>query len=249
VIGAHWGEIMNLRLIAAVAACLLLCACASQPVIPFDKSTAGEIKTIGIVTNNMPEKPSVWLVNDLGKNFGLIGALIDAGLQNSRENKFWVEIDGAKNPPTAIFNTALAEALTAEGYALKPVEVKKRPNDFLKTYPKTDGVDAYLDLTFMGTGYGYLAADMADATPYRPYAYVNCRLVRASDNAVLMQDTVVYNYVSPTGASLTNGVTISPDPAYNFVDFDAMQADPPKVTKGLHETLKTVAKSVANLIQ
>ncbi len=239
---------MQLRLAAAIAACLLLAGCATQPVIPFDKATAGNIKTIAIVTPNMPEKPSVWLVNDLGKNLGLIGALVDAGLENSRETKFWVEIDGAHNPPRAIFNTALTDALTAEGYTVKTIDTK-RPSDFLKVYPKTEGVDAYLDLTFMGMGYGYLAADMADATPYRPFAYVNCRMVRASDNAVLMQDMVVYNFVSPTGPTTTTGVTIAPDPTFNFVDFNAMQADPPKVTKGLHETLTTLAKSVANLIQ
>ena len=239
---------MRLRLAAIIGTCLFLAGCASQPVIPFDKTTAGNIKTIAIVTPNMPEKPNVWLVNDLGKNMGLIGALVDAGLESAREDKFWKDIDGAKNPPRAIFNTALTDALTAAGFTVKVIDVK-RSSDFLKTYPATDGVDAYLDLTFMGMGYGYLAADMADATPYRPFAYVNCRLVRASDKAVLMQDTVVYNFVSPSGASTTTGVTISPDPAYNFVDFAALHANAPKATEGLRETLKKVAQSVANLIQ
>lgn len=239
---------MRMRLAAIIAVCVLVAGCASQPVIPFDKTTSGNIKTIGIVTPNMPEKPSVWLVNDMGRSFGLIGALVDAGMQSSREKDFWKEIDGAHKPPRATFDKALAETLTAEGYTVKNIDVK-RSADFMKAYPKDAGVDAYLDVTFMGMGYGYLAAGMADSTPYRPFAYVNCRLVRASDNAVLMQDMVTYNFVSAQGIANPGGVTLSPDPAYNFVDFDALTADPPKATQGLHETLTVVAKSVAELVK
>lgn len=236
---------MYTRFAAIFAACFLLAACASQPIIPFDKSTAGTIKTIGVVTPNMPEQPSVWLASDIGQSFGLVGALIDAGLENKRGSDFWKEIDGANRPPRTSFNTALSDALTAQGYTVKAIDVK-RSTDFLKTYPKDQGVDAYLDISFVLRGYGYVAAGMHDATPYRPFAYVNCRLVRASDNAVLMQDVVVYNYVLPSGI-ITPGVSLSPDPAYNFVDFDALKANPPEATKGLHDSLKQVANAIANL--
>jgi len=236
---------MYMRFAAILAACFLLGACASSPVIPFDKATAGNIKTIGIVTPNMPEKPSVWLASDIGQSFGLVGALIDAGMQASREKDFWKEIDGAAHPPQTTYNTAISDALKAQGYTVKTVDVK-RSSAFLKTYPKDSEVDAYLDMSFLGGGYGYVAAGMADSTPYRPFTYVSCRLVRASDNAVLMQDTVVYNFVAQPGIK-SPGLSLTADPAFTFVNFDALKADPSTATKGLNTALEQVAGAIANL--
>lgn len=233
---------MHARVAATIAVCFMLAGCVSHPTIPFDKTTAGDIKTIGVVTPAMHEQPYVWLATDLGQSFGLIGALVSAGLENAREDKFWKEIDGANHPPRAVFSDAVVTALQSEGYTAKIVDAKR--DDYMKTYPKDAGVDAFLDIVV--TSYGYVAAGMADATPYRPFTYVKCKLIRASDNAVLMQDTVVYNYLAQSGMPQP-GVTLDPDPQYIFVDFDALQADPPKATKGLHETLQKVATTVANL--
>lgn len=235
---------IRIRVAALIAACLILAGCASQPVIPFDKASAGEIKTVGIITPYMGERPSVWLASSPGQSFGLIGALVDAGLQSSRESDFWKEIDGDNHPPRAEFDLNLKEALEAAGYAVKPVYVKDRSSSFLKAYPAGEGVDAFIDVTFLGMGYGYVAAGIGDSTPYRPFGYVNVRMVRASDNAVLMQDMIFYNYIGLAGQK-AEGVTLAPDPAYTFVDFDAMKADPPTATKGLHDALKQVAGAIA----
>lgn len=240
--------LIRLRAAAIIAACLMLAGCATQPVIPFDKSMAGDIKTVGIVTPAMPEKPSVWLASTIGQSFGLIGALVDAGMEASREKDFWTEIDGAHNPPKATFLTAMTEALQAQGYTVKTIDVKDRKSDFLKSYPPAQDtqVDAYLDVRVFN--YGYVAAGIGDSTPYRPFAYVDCKMIRASDNAVLMQDDVFYNPITqgpvrPSG----NGVTISPNPDYVFVDFDALKADPPNATKGMNDALQQAAAAVANL--
>lgn len=239
--------LMRVRAAAIGAACMLLAGCASHPVVPFDKSVAGNIKTIDVVTPYMPEQPTVVLASSVGQSFGLVGALVDASMQSSRDSDFWKEIDGKDHPPRTTFNDALTAALQAEGYTVQPIAVNRKHAAFLKTYPKDPGADAFLDVTFEGDGYGYIAAGISKSTPYRPYVYVDCKLVRASDKAVLMEDQILYNPILPA-ASQNNGITISPNPDYEFPTFDDMKADPPHATQGLNDALKQTANAVANLV-
>lgn len=120
--------------------------------------------------------------------------------------------------------------------------------DLLKTYPKggADGVDAYLDIAIVD--YGYVAAGIFDSTPYRPFVGAHCRLVRASDGAMLMQDMVVYNPVVTAGPQ-QRAVTLSPDPIYTFKDFDTLTADPANAMKGMNTALSDVANSIGTLVQ
>lgn len=64
---------------------LAISACATLPQIPYDRTAAGNPKTIRVLTPAAPEKASVVLAATVGQSFGLIGALIDAGMQSSRE--------------------------------------------------------------------------------------------------------------------------------------------------------------------
>lgn len=237
----------KVRLAAALAAGLLLSACATQPEIPFDKSQATNVKTIGILTPAMPAKPTVFLASDVGQSFGLVGALVDAGVQAHRDDAFWKSIDGTRNPPAPEFVDALSAALRARGYAVKQIPVTRQPNgSFLKTYPQaSQGVDAYLDVAFTGNAYGYMAAGMGKSTPYRPYAYMECRLVRASDDTTLMQDIVLDN---PIG-SMKNVVSVSPDPAYVFTNFDALVADPKRAVAGMDDAFTKSADTIGDLLR
>jgi len=240
---------IGVRFTALCAVGLLLAGCASQPVIPFDKATASDVKIIGVVTIAMPQQPSVRLASDIGQSFGLIGALVDAGMESSRNSDFWKEIDGNKNPPPATFTNDVIASLQARGFIAQTAAVIRKSDGFLKNYPSAGEahVDAYLDLTFIGIGYGYIAAGIADSTPYRPFAYVNCRLVRASDGSVLMQDIVFYNLVNAVGGNVS-GVTLSPDPAYTFKDFDTLKADPAKASEGLNDALHKTSDAIGDLM-
>lgn len=85
--------------------------------------------------------------------------------------------------------------------------------------------DTLLDVSF---NFGYLAAGMS--TPYRPFVYAELKMVRASDKAVLMQRTIAYNTLNTVNIPET-AVTIAPDPAYEFKDFDALIADPDRARR------------------
>lgn len=228
---------------------LLLTGCAEQQAIAFDSVAAGKIKTIGLVTMAMPEKPTVKVAATIGQSFGLIGAIVDAGLERARRERVWRMIDGKAQPPREIFAKALQTALEARGYTVRILSVERNDTRFLNTYPTDDpSVDAYLDIAFHEIGYGYIAASMAKSTPYRPYVYLNSRLVRASDDRVLMRDDVLYNPIRHV-VFIDTGVTIPPSPAYAFVDSDAMANDPLKVKQGIDGALRETAIAIANLLR
>lgn len=195
----------------------------------------------------MREKPTVWLASDVGQSFGLVGALIDAGMQESREDKMWAMLAGQKMYPRDQFMSALRQSLEADGFAVKTIDIAREAGKYMKAYPPAaeNGVDAYLDIV-VGQ-YGYVAAGIASSTPYRPYVYLNCKLVQASNGAVLMQDSIFYDPVAPFGQG--KNVSISPDPAYTFVDFDAMENAPQKSAEGLTAAFRATDDSLARLLR
>lgn len=233
------------RLAVTLLSALVLTACATQPEVPYDKSQAANIKTIGILTPSMPAKPTIWLASDIGQSFGLIGALVDAGVQAHRDDAFWKSIDGDQHPPRTAFLNALSASLRQRGFVVQKVAVTRPDGKLLSAYPKSSaGVDAYLDIAFTGSGYGYVAAAMGKATPFRPFVYVQCRLVRASDGATLMEDTVLDN---PINAPKTV-VTVAPNPTYEFTNFDALNADPTKAVAGMDDAFQKAADTVGDLL-
>ena len=233
--------------VAAAAVATLFAGCAAQPEIPFDKSANAGIHTIGVVTPSMPDKPNIWLASDVGQSFGLIGALIDVSLQDARNRKVWAMLESRGIDPKDKFEHAIEASLKAQGYDAKFVAVPRKEGEALKTYPAAaeTGADAYLDIT--GMNYGYVAAGIGKSTPYRPFVYLNCKLVRASDSSVLMQDAIFYDPVAPFGQG--KNVSISPDPDYTFVDFDAMEAAPDKVVSGLDASMHTTTDALGRLLR
>jgi hypothetical protein len=235
----------GLRPWLALMALVLLAGCAGAPAIPYDRATAGAIKTIGVVTPVFPDQPRIVLASTIGRSFGLIGALIDAGLEDNRNKSFATMMGGQNFAPREAFLQQLTKALQEQGYGVVFLPVVRDSRKFLETYPPSPPdhpVDAYLDLVV--GAYGYLAAGIQSTAPYRPVFYVAARLVRAGDKTVLMRDAVVYNPLNPNGSL----VTISPDPAYSFVDFDTLMADPPKTVAGLDGAATQSAVAIATLL-
>lgn len=236
---------MMRRVHLAVAAfvAIALSACQTLPQIPYDRATAGDIKTINVPTPAMPQRPNVVLASTVGQSFGLIGALIDAGMQSSRESDFEAVIKAQNFSGKEAFFLHLDGALTSAGYTPQHHEVARERGGFLKEYkaPADPKGDAYFDIVMQ---YGYIAAGLS--TPYRPYVYLNCKLVRVSDKAVLMQKSIFYN---PLNGAPEQAVTIPPDPAYEFTDFDALKGDPERAVKGLDSAFAQVAGTIGTMLR
>jgi hypothetical protein len=164
-------------------------------------------------------------------------------MQSSRESDFEDAMKAQNYIGNEAFMRHLDGALTAGGYTPAHYTVKREKAGFLKAYPKGGdaAADAHLDIVMY---YGYIASGMS--TPYRPFVSVNAKLVRASDNALLMQKSIFYN---PLNAAPENTVTIAPDPAYEFADFDALKGDPEKAAKGLDTAIAQVAGAMGTLLK
>ena len=64
--------------------------------------------------------------------------------------------------------------------------------------------------------------------------------MRANDDAILMQDTIYYNAINAPDKV----VTIAPDPAYAFTDFDTLMADPTKAVGGVRVAMEQSADTL-----
>ncbi len=222
-----------------------LAGCATTPEIPYDRTTAGEIKSIAIVTPKFPDEASVVLATTVGQSFGLVGALVDAGLEEGRENSFKKMVLAQNFSAQDAFIQRLSEVLQGHGYAISDVSAERRQDKFVDKYP-TGSSDAYLDLVVMN--YGYSAAGIGNSTPYRPIVSLQVRLVRASDSSVLMQDTVLYNPYNAAGGT-ANAITISPNPSYEFTTFSELESKPDMAVRGLEDAIHQSAAAVGNLLR
>jgi hypothetical protein len=223
---------------------VVLAGCATTPQIPYDRMTAGEIKAIGIVTPKFPNRATVILATTVGQSFGLVGALVDAGLQEGRDSSFDKMVKAQNFVAQDAFMQRLTETLQGHGYTVSNISAMRTRDGFMDKYPM-EPTDAYLDLVV--TSYGYIAAGIGNSTPYRPRFAVQVRLVRASDSSVLMQDTVLYNPYTPGGE--TKAITISPDPAYEYATFDALESSSEKAVTGLQDAVYRSADAVGNLLR
>jgi hypothetical protein len=225
----------------ALLAVVVVAGCAA-PKIPYERATA-DVKRIGIVTPRFSDSAAVVLASSPAHSFGLIGALVDAGIQATRDSQFNGVLERQKFSAKDQFLSALTATLQARGYEVAIVPVTRQGSDFLDRYPTQapPKVDAYLDLVSMG--YGYVAAGVS--TPYRPSFGARARLVSAK-GAVLMQDAVFYNAVGPAAPQF---VTIAPDPAHSFNSFDDLLANPALAMKGLEVAARQSADTIGKLLQ
>lgn len=236
----------SMRKMALLCALFFLAGCAAKPPVPFDHSSASSVKTIGLLTPDLSNGPSALLASSPGQSFGLIGALVDAGMEANRDSSLEKILAAQQFAADRAFTDGLTAALKARGYEVKLIPVT-RPSkgNLLKTYPKggPDQVDAYLDV--VSVNYGYIAAGTAGSTPYRPFFYTDCKLVKASDGSVLMEDSVNYNPINGSGSQ---NVAIAPDPAYEFSKFDDLEADPAKAAKGVNVAFASTTDAIGNLL-
>lgn len=235
-----------LRRAAAAAGVLLLAACASTPEIPFERTA--QIKTIGVLSPGIPSGPSVVLASSVGQSFGLIGALVDAGMESNRESQF----EGLMKTDHFVFGDTFKDSLTAQlkeqGYTVVDVPAERKSGDYVEKYPAAGGTaDAYLDVVVVS--YGYIASGIGADTPYRPFVVAKCRLLRASDSSVLMQDAVIYNRVMNQYPANDKAVTIPPDPKFTFANFDSLVAYPKDAASDLGIAAKETSKALGTLLK
>jgi hypothetical protein len=172
---------------SALAIAFVVTGCSSIPEVAYNRMSAGKIKTIAVPTPSIPSDPSVQRALAPRQKYGMVGTLADTFHANNLKQ---LALRHNFSVPDA-FLSRLTQQLEANGYRVTNVSTPRSGTGFLENYPNSSGVDAYLDVVV--TKYGYTAAGSGSNMSYRPQFHAKVRLVRASDAAVLMQDTVIYN--------------------------------------------------------
>lgn len=232
---------MKKPLVAAVAL-LSLSGCASTYVgKPYTK-TAAPLTTVALADDTLPEEVIAYQVASTMSNFGLLGALIDAGVQASRKSRVNDALDSINYAPELAFEAYIGETLRRQGVTASVVEGPNREKrEFLVDYPDArNDVQAYFDLVV--TNYGYV---QAGGNLWRPAVLADVRLVDKVSGKVLMENRIGYNIPdAPAGI-----ITLAPNPEFAFEDREDMVTNADKLAAGLDDALHRVADSAVSLLR
>lgn len=227
-----------------ILAILSVAACATPYVAtPYDRATAN-VQQIALVDDSAPDGAIAYEVASMGSNFGLIGALVDAGIQAERRAALNKALGTVSFDAESRLEARLNERLRADGYQVatmtNPARTKR---EFLVSYPTATGEhDAYLDVVVID--YGYLSAGAFQ--PFRPYATATVRLVSAEDpTRILMDNRIAYNAMGAAEGI----ITLTPNPQFAFKNREELLADPARTAAGIEDALTQVADTAAQLLR
>jgi hypothetical protein len=232
-----------LRKVLGTLAVLAASACVSPYAgTPYERSAAG-VQHIAVAPDTLPPELTAYEAASVGSNFGLIGALADAGIQDSREDAIDAALAGINFDAENVLEERIVAQLVAQGYEATALDGRARERRvFLTNYSGApEGAEAYLDIVV--TNYGYISAGAFQ--PFRPTAHANVRLVRRSDNVTLMENQIAYN----TMYTQEGVITISANPEYAFQNRDALLADPQRLAAGITDSLHQIADTAAGLLR
>ena len=234
------------RMLGAVFAMSVLASCASlPPQQSFNKQSNQNIKKIAVLQMRETE-PGVFIMNNPGASFGLIGGLIAEADLAAKRKKLREALSSANVDYVVSFKTQLNVAMEKRGYQLvwpdPIVETTKAPrtnNSIRKSYKAVSNADAQLDVNF---GFvGYAAAGASKNAPYRPTGTVLAQLVSADGKTKLFTETVVYHNVF----NLQGAVTVAPDENHNYPKFSDVEAAGPEAANGLKLAVEALADKLA----
>lgn len=234
------------RLLGAILLVAILSACVSlPPQQSYDKQSNQSIKKIKVLQMRETE-PSVFILNNPGASFGLIGGLIAEADLAAKRKKLREALSSANVDYVASFKTQFTAAMEKRGYTLvwpEPVvetaKSKRDSNSLRKSYTAIADADAQLDLNF---GFvGYAAAGAGKNAPYRPTGSVIVQMVSADGKSKLFTETIVYHNVF----NVQGAITVAPDENHTYPNFSDVEAAGPEAANGMKLAVESLADKLA----
>jgi hypothetical protein len=230
------------KLIVSAMLVATLSGCASRYTATPYLAPAEPVKSVALAQDIAPKEASAFEVASVGSNFGLIGALIDAGVQGSRKDRVNEALSGVQFDAEKEMQAVLTEALQGKNIQVTMLTGEDRKKrEFLLKYPQNGGGQPVLDVVLLN--YGYISAGAGQ--PWRPTVLADVRMVDASGKQTLLKNRIAYNVVNPQQGV----ITLYPDPQYVFGGREDMITNPEKLAEGLRVALKAVAAESVKLIQ
>lgn len=236
------------RAVLSAALLFALAGCAGVPKKSYDRQAQAGIKTVTVLQPAIPADSRVWLAVDPGQSFGLVGALISAGVTSSRTSNYMAVVNAAQFDQRRYFLLSLVNQLKTAGYSPIFLDVPRdrEKGQFLETYPEAKPAgDAILDTYALAVG--YMAAGSGSTLPYRPTAYFGARLVSGKPgNEVLFSDEIAYNHGGPMRYE---GITLQAATGHEYMTSDALVAAGNESIEGLKQALDAVAAEIVRQLR
>lgn len=221
---------------------LPLSACATAYVPTPYTAPSQPLTRLGLIDDTLPKDVMAYQMASTMSNFGLIGALIDAGVQSSRRDAVNDALDTIAYNPEPEFEAYLIAQFAAQGITATQVAVPDREKrELLIEYPEGGGeVQAYFDIVFQNFGYV-----QSGGNAWRPAAAAEVRLVDRATGETLMQNLIAYNIPDKRSAV----ISIPPDPAFVFENREDMVSNPQRLAEGIDDALHRVADTAITLLR
>jgi hypothetical protein len=237
---------MRLFRLALLAFTVLVTGCASMKQQSFNRELNSELKTIQVLP--MPQaNVRLFIFNNVGNNFGLLGLLITEANRNGKETALQKIVASSDFNQFELLKQHFTKEMADRGYQLiwpnplteKPDASKRDTWMLRKNYGAISNADAQLDLgvTFVG----YAAAGNGKSQPYRPTLNMGVRLVSADGKKVLMQDQLLHHNVTNSGTA----IIVEPAREFSFPNFKDIKAADQKAVDGLRVAVQASAKALA----
>jgi hypothetical protein len=232
--------------ITALGACgALAFGCAQFPSVPYNKAAPDKPASVGIAPLFTPEKPQMLIVGAAGNNFGLVGALVEAGRAASAATATQQAMAAAEFDHGAALKSRIVRAFEDAGFTVALLPGERASSErikFLKKPPDAAGNAAVADVVTKFLGFVAGGA----TTPYRPTLNVELRLLDAKSAKVLFAEQIHYNHFDPAAPS---AVALEPNLDCSFENVKAIEAAPTKAADCLAQAIEAVGAEITRQLR
>jgi len=219
---------------------LFLSGCVTVPNVDADRAATNRIKKIALLAVPPPREIPVANLGGASSAFGLVGGLVQAGVNSSQAKQFAEFLASKKIDLAQTFEAAVVTALKEDGFEMT-VERNQKPK--VAADGKSDDysevkVDADAILSIWSVTFGYVSPP--NTTHYAPSGVVKVRLLDAKTKADLYYKTFVIGWKLP----MKESVYLESDGKFRYKSIGEFTAHEDEAVEGLFETQQLVARKI-----
>ena len=219
---------------------LFLSGCVTVPNVDADRAATNRIKKIALLAVPAPREIPVANLGGASSAFGLVGGLVQAGVNSSQAKQFAEFLTLKKIDLAQTLEAAVIAALKDDGFEVT-VERKLKPK--VASDGKSDDysdlhVDADAILSVWSVSFGYVSPP--NTTHYAPSGVVKVRLLDAKTKADIYYKTFVIGWKLP----MKESVYLETDGRFRYKSIGEFASHEEEAVQGLFEAQQLVARKI-----
>lgn len=229
----------NAARIATCVGALMLAGCVSFPQTNLDAKNREKVHSIGVLQTKEPAQESVMNMGGAAAGFGLLGALVQAGVNSSHTNTYSQKVTSGKIYFGPVVDDGIVSTLTSDGYRIAKLydqRAKISPDGKSDDYSAVEtDADAILSVSFVTFGY----ISPPEAVSFVPWVVLRARLLDAKTKQDLYFKTFACGYDIKA-----NSVHIDSDAQYAYGTFGKLEERFDQSVEGLKACEQAVVKTI-----